>query len=42
MRFRHSSFVAVQRLFARRFFSELAATAATTTLAGSHLRVCAA
>jgi hypothetical protein len=27
MRFLHSSFVAVQRLFARRFFSELATTA---------------
>jgi hypothetical protein len=50
MRFLHSSFVAVQRLFARRFFSELAttttttkntnATTATTTFAGSHLRVC--
>jgi hypothetical protein len=49
MRFLHSSFVAVQRLFARRFFSELATTTittnnrnttTTTTIAGSHLRVC--
>jgi len=48
MRFLHSSFVAVQWLFARRFFSELAITTTTTkntntttaTIAGSHLRVC--
>ena len=48
MRFLHSSFVAVQRLFARHFFSELATTTITTTKktnttstnAGSHLRVC--